>query len=64
MGDINIGRTNKIGDETVSRTVINLFWWPYLLHIARIEHHDLIGHGQRFGLIMGDINGRELILPL
>ena len=54
-----IGQPDKIGDEPDRRRAINIERRRLLYDETRIHNRDHIGHGQRFQLIMGDIDGGD-----
>jgi len=49
-------RTDKAGDELIVRFVIKFERRADLFHDAVMHHHDLVGHGHGFDLIVGDID--------
>lgn len=55
---------NKAGDKGGLRLGINLIARADLLDTAIVHHGNPIGHGQRFGLIMGDIDKGHARLAL
>ena len=64
---------DEVGDELVDGVAVDLGRCTDLLDLARVHDHDLIGHGQRFLLVVGDedegdadllLNVLELLLHL
>src|SRR3569833_226671 len=60
----DVGVADEAGDEAVARPEIDAVRRVDLHDIAGIEHRDLVGHLQRFGLVVRDINGGDADLPL
>lgn len=54
--NVHGGRADKAGNEDIGRTVIEIERRADLFHPARIHHHDPVGHGHGFHLVMGDVN--------
>ena len=46
----------KSATKSVFRLVVNAFGGADLLDIALVHDHDGVGHGQRFLLVVGDID--------
>ena len=53
-------RTDEAGDEEVGRTVVQLERRADLLDRSVVQHHDAVGHGHGFHLVVGHIDGGGL----
>src|SRR5258706_9580080 len=53
---IHRGGADEARDELVRRVVVELQRRSGLLDAARVHHHDLVGHGHRLDLVVGDID--------
>ena len=56
--EIHLRRTDEAGDETVARIVVERERRADLLDAARAQHDDLVGHGHRLHLVVGDVDHR------
>ena len=63
---IHGGRTEEGRDERVGGSIVKLKRGPDLLDAAAVHHHDLVAHGHRLDLIVGDVDRRcfEPVLQL
>ena len=52
----NVALTDEIRYEGIFRLVVDLLRGTHLLDITLVHDNNGIGHGQRFLLIMGDID--------
>ena len=52
----DIAFTDKVRDKSVCRFIVNVLRCTDLLCAAFAHDDDLVGHGQRFFLVMGDID--------
>ena len=52
----NIVLADEMGDEAVHRMLIQRVGPVDLLHDAVVEHGDAVRHGERFTLIVGDVD--------
>ena len=50
----HIDFANKPGNKQVFRLFVDFTRRPVLFDFAVAHHHDTVGHGQRFFLIVGD----------
>ena len=57
MDKVHRGRADKTCDKQVGRAIIQIKRRPHLLDDAVMHHHNLVGHGHRFDLVMGHIDG-------
>src|SRR6266853_1598063 len=57
---IHRGRTDETGDELVRRVVVELERRSGLLDAARVHDDDLVRHGHRLDLVVGDIDRSRL----
>ena len=55
-------RADEAGDEDGARSVVELQRRADLLDAAPVQHHDLVGHGHRFDLVVGDVDHRRIEL--
>ena len=53
-------RADEAGDEQAVRPVVELERRADLRDRAAVEHDDLVGHGHRLDLIVGDVDHRRL----
>ena len=60
----DVGISDEVRHKGVLRFIINVLGGADLLHLAAVHDHDRIRHGQRFFLIVGDINKGNVHLPL
>ena len=51
-------RTDEAGDEAVGWLVVELERRADLLDAAGAQHHDAVGEGHRFDLVMGHVDHR------
>jgi hypothetical protein len=49
---VHLRRADEARDERVARRAVQLQRRADLLDIARAQHHDLVGHGHRFDLVV------------
>ena len=52
----NVGISDKVRDKRIRRLVVDILRCSDLLDIALIHDDDRVRHGQRFFLVMGDID--------
>ena len=57
---VHLGAADEAGDEQVARGAVKLQRAAHLLDVARAQHHDLVGHGHRLDLVVGDVDHRGL----
>src|SRR5690606_20768143 len=55
----NIGFADKRGDEAGLGHRVDLAGRAHLLNAAAAHHHDPVGHGERFILVVGDVDKRD-----
>src|SRR3954469_22829778 len=62
--EVHLRGADEAGDEEVGRLLVELRRRAVLLDLAAVEHHDLVGHGHGFDLIVGDVDrgGAKLLL--
>ena len=60
LEEIHRRRADEAGDELVVRTVVEFERRAHLLDDAVMHHHDLVGHGHGFDLVVGDVDRRGL----
>ena len=60
LQEIHRRRADEAGDEQVVRTVVQIERRADLLDDAVVHDDDLVGHGHRLDLVVGDIDGRGL----
>src|SRR5262245_58577668 len=60
LEQVHLRRADESGDEDVGRLAIELQWRTDLLDLAGVQNHDLVGHGHRLDLIVGDVDHRRL----
>ena len=56
--EVHLWRANEARNKAVCRVVVQLQRFTHLRHTAGIQHHDFVGEGHRFHLIVGDVNHR------
>ena len=56
--------THELGDEEISRPGIDFRRSTYLLQNPVIHNCDSVGHGHRFDLVVGDIDGRRSVINM
>jgi hypothetical protein len=59
-----VGLADEVGDETRSRGAVNLAAGAHLFDASGIHHHDTVGDGHRFFLVVGDENEGDAELGL
>ena len=61
-----VGGPHELGDEWCCRRAVDILRPCYLLELAGAHHGDTVGHGERFFLVVRDVDGRdpELLLEL
>ena len=57
---IHAGRADEIADEGVRRPVEQFLRRAGLHHAAVMHHHHGVGEGQRLGLVVGDVDHRQI----
>ncbi len=62
--DVHAGRADEIADEGVGGLVEQFRRRAALHHAAVMHHDDGIGEGQRLGLVVGDIDHRQVELAM
>ena len=64
VDEIHRRRADEGGDELVDRIVVEIERGAYLLDPTTVQHHDLVGHGHRFDLVVGDVDrgGLQLLV--
>ncbi|MNT71509.1 hypothetical protein D3C72_2100020 [compost metagenome] len=64
VDEVHAGAADEAGDEAVGRLLVEIERRAELFDISGIEHHDAVGHGHGFDLIMGDVDhgGLELLV--
>ena len=62
--EVHARRADEPGDEEIGWPLVEFERRAALLDIAGIEHHDLVGHGHGFDLIVGDVDCGRGELPL
>ena len=55
---------DEVGDELVGRVLVDVARPGDLLDAPVVHHRDLVRQGQRFALIVGDVDSRDLELAL
>jgi hypothetical protein len=55
---------HEVGDDAVGRAAIDLSRRAELLQPPRMDHRDLVGQGERLGLVVGDIDEGDAGAPL
>ena len=58
------GRADEIADEGMRRPLEQLRRRADLHHAAVVHHDDRVGEGQRLGLVVGDVDHREVELAV
>ena len=58
--EIHLRTADEARDEDVARAVVQFQRAAHLFDHARLQDHDLVGHGHRLDLIMGDVDHRRL----
>ncbi len=58
--DVHAGRSDEIADEGMRGPVEQFRRRAALHHAAVMHHHHGVGEGQRFGLVVGDIDHRQV----
>ena len=61
---VHAGRADEVADEGVRRALEEIDRRADLHHLALVHHHDLVGEGQRLGLVVGDVDHRDADLLL
>ena len=66
LDQVHLRRADEAGDEEVLRGLVELHRRADLLDVAGVQHHDLVGHGHRLDLVVGDVDhrGAELLVQL
>ena len=62
--DVHAGRADEIADERVRRLVEQLGRRAALHHAAVMHDDDGVGEGQRLGLVVGDVDHRQVELAM
>ena len=52
----NVALTDKVGNESIFRLIVDLLRGTHLLDIALVHNYDGIRHGKCFFLVMGNID--------
>src|SRR5262245_836405 len=61
--EVHFRRSDETGHKQVRGPLIQLQWRTVLLNATGVEHHDLVGHGHGFDLVMRDVDrGRGELL--
>jgi hypothetical protein len=60
LDEIHLRRADEAGHEAVARGAVKLKRAADLLDPAGLQHHDLVGHGHGFHLIVGHVDHRGL----
>ena len=63
-GSEEAGLADEVGDESVRRCAIEAFRRAHLLEPSVVHDGDPVGHGERLGLIVGDVDHRDPELAL
>ena len=66
LDQVHLRGADEAGDEEVARLAVELHRRADLLDPAGVEHDDLVGHGHRLDLVVGDVDHRraELVVQL
>ena len=59
-----VGGAHELGDERCCRRAVDILRPCDLLELAGAHHGDAVGHGERFFLVVRDVDGRDLELLL
>ena len=54
--EVHLRAADEAGDEAVDRVVVEVERRADLLDAAAVQHHDLVGHGHRLDLVVGDVD--------
>ena len=58
LEEVHLRAADEAGDEPVGRVVVELERRADLLDRAGVQHDDLVGHGHRLDLVVGDVDHR------
>ena len=61
---VHAGRADEIADKGMARPLEQFLGRPGLDDAAFVHHHDLVGKGQRVGLVMGNVDHCMPELPV
>ena len=64
--EVHVWRADEAGDEEVGRVAVELQRRADLLDHPAVQHDDLVGHGHRLDLVVGDVDhrGAEVVVQL
>jgi len=61
--EVHAGAPDEMPDEHVIRQLEQILGAALLKHLAVVHHHDLVGEGQRLGLVVGDVDHGQAAFP-
>ena len=64
LEEVHLRRADEAGDERRRRVAVELHRRADLLDVTLVQHHDLVGHGHRLDLVVGDVDHRRADLAV